>query len=146
MHSTLTKIKTNISIRKMHQLAQGLRKVKFRWNQVSIMATQNFKRNLPLILYREGKKVWHWKHLTLAAYFLHLETPSLPACYPLNTTKALYSILQICALEGQMRSASSEWSLLPFSTQLILTFFLLSWWKTYSPHYSFPKAVQVTSS
>ena len=27
--------KKNISIRKMHWLAQGLRKVKFRWNQVS---------------------------------------------------------------------------------------------------------------
>ena len=41
----------NISIRKTHWLAQGLRKVKFRWNQVSIMATQNFKRNFLLILY-----------------------------------------------------------------------------------------------
>ena len=66
------------------------------------MATQNFKRNLPLILYREGKKILHWKHLTLTACFLRLETPSLPACYPLNPTKSLYGILQICALEGQI--------------------------------------------
>ena len=61
------------------------------------MATQNFKRNLFLNLYREEEK----KNLTLvcfllplkreikkclmlAAYFLPLETPGLPACYPLN--------------------------------------------------------------
>ena len=31
---SLTKLKENISIRKAHWLAQGLRKVKFRWNQV----------------------------------------------------------------------------------------------------------------
>ena len=30
------KKKTNITIRKMHWLAQGLGKVKFRWNQVSL--------------------------------------------------------------------------------------------------------------
>ena len=61
------------------------------------MATQNFKRNLLLILYGEGKKNLTLvvcfllllkrkikKHLTLAAYFLCLETPSLPACYPLR--------------------------------------------------------------
>ena len=61
------------------------------------MAAQNFKRNLLLILYREGGKKptlvvcfllllkrERKKHLTFAAYFLHLETPSLPACYPLN--------------------------------------------------------------
>ena len=58
------------------------------------MATQNFKRNFLLILYREGKKFdtcslfppaaygRDKKYLTLAAYFLHLETPGLPACYP----------------------------------------------------------------
>ena len=43
------------------------------------MATQNFKRNLPLILYKEGKK-----YLTLAVCILHLGVPSLPACYPLS--------------------------------------------------------------
>ena len=43
------------------------------------MATQNFKRDFLLILYREWKK-----NLTLAAYFLHLGAPSLPACYLLN--------------------------------------------------------------
>ena len=31
---SLTLVKKNISIRKTHWLAQGLRKVKFRWNQV----------------------------------------------------------------------------------------------------------------
>ena len=79
----------------MHRLAQGLRKVKFRWNQVVIMATQNFKRNLLLILCREGKNLTLVvcfllplkreikKSLMLAAYFLRLQTSSLPACYPL---------------------------------------------------------------
>ena len=61
------------------------------------MATQNFKRNL-LNLYREGKKnltlvvcfLLPLKReikknpLTLAAYFLCLETPRLPACYSLK--------------------------------------------------------------
>ena len=41
----------------MHQLAQGLRRVKFTWNQVSS--------NLLLILYSEGKK-----NLTLVVCFL----------------------------------------------------------------------------
>ena len=56
------------------------------------MRTQNFKRNLFLILYIEGKNFWHFYFvsscllrgikncLMLAAYFLHLETPNLPAC------------------------------------------------------------------
>ena len=61
------------------------------------MATQNFKRNLLLILYGEGKKSLTLvvcfllllkgeikKCLTLADYFLYLETPDLPACYPLT--------------------------------------------------------------
>ena len=30
------------------------------------------------------------KHLTLAAYFLHLETPSLPACYPLKMSVCFF--------------------------------------------------------
>ena len=59
-------------------------------------ATQNFKRNLFLNLYREGGKILTLvvcfllllkrdkKCLTLAAYFLHLESPGLPACYPLK--------------------------------------------------------------
>jgi len=56
-----------------------------------IMATQNFMRNL-LFLYREGKKSdtcclrEREKILTLAAYFLPLEIPGLPACYPLKGT------------------------------------------------------------
>ena len=40
----------------MYVLAQGLRKVKIRWNQVSFMATKNFKKHLFLNLYREGEK------------------------------------------------------------------------------------------
>ena len=58
------------------------------------MVTQNFLRNL-LNLYQDGeKKMQHSfvssgllrerkKRLTLAVYFLCLETPGLPACYPL---------------------------------------------------------------
>ena len=34
MQSSLTYLKKNISIRKMHWLAQGLKKVKFRQNQM----------------------------------------------------------------------------------------------------------------
>ena len=62
------------------------------------MATENFKRNLFLNLYREGEKnvtpvcfflplkrdIKKKKSLTLAAYFLRLETPGLPAYYPLS--------------------------------------------------------------
>ena len=60
------------------------------------MATQNFKGNHLLISYREGKKHLtlvvcfflllkrEKKCLTLAAYFLRLGAPSLPACYPLK--------------------------------------------------------------
>ena len=39
----------------MHWLAQGLRKVQVEPGVV--MATQNFNRNVLLILYREGKKI-----------------------------------------------------------------------------------------
>ena len=58
-----------------------------------IKAAKNFKRNLLLVLYREEKKYLTLvplplkreikKRLALAAYFLHLGAPSLPACYPL---------------------------------------------------------------
>ena len=59
------------------------------------MTAQNFKRNLFLNSYREGEKTLTLvcfllmlkrdkKCLTLAVYFLCLETPGLPACYPLN--------------------------------------------------------------
>ena len=57
------------------------------------MTTQCFKRNLLLYLYREENKYRvcfllplkrDKKCLTLAAYFLCLETPGLPAYYPLN--------------------------------------------------------------
>ena len=67
------------------------------------MATQNFKRNLLLILYREGEKNLTLvvclllplkgeikKCLALAAYFLRLETPSLPACYVLDYVLTLF--------------------------------------------------------
>ena len=67
------------------------------------MATQNFKRNLLLNLYREGEKNLTVclllilnreikKCLTLAAYVLRLETPDLPACYPLSTILILMSV------------------------------------------------------
>ena len=61
------------------------------------MATENFKRNLLLILCGEGKNLTlvvcfllplkgeiKKKCLTLAAYFPRLETPGLPVCYPLK--------------------------------------------------------------
>ena len=51
MYSVLTQLKANISITKMHWLAQGLKKVKFQVEPGVVMATQNFKRNLLLILY-----------------------------------------------------------------------------------------------
>ena len=63
-----------------------------------IMATQYFKRNLfKFVLRREYIYIYlslvcfllqlkkDKKCLTLAAYFLYLQTPGLPACYPLNT-------------------------------------------------------------
>ena len=40
----------------MHWLSQGLRTVKFRWNQVSSWQHRILKRNLLLILYRRKKK------------------------------------------------------------------------------------------
>ena len=48
----------------MHWLAQGLSKVLVELGV--LVATQNFKRNLLLILYREGKKK---KNLTLVVCF-----------------------------------------------------------------------------
>ena len=95
---SLTQLKKNKFCNKSPLVSSKFEKVKFRWNQVSVvMATQNFKRNLLLVLYREGKKsdtcslflpaFWgrDKKRLTLEAYFLHLETPGLPACYLLGT-------------------------------------------------------------
>ena len=71
----------------MHWLAQGLRKVKFKVEPGVIMATQNFKRNLflrgknvTLVCFFLPLKREIKKRLTLAAYFLHLETPGLPDC------------------------------------------------------------------
>ena len=71
----------------MHWLAQSLRKVKFSWNQVSLWQHRILReKNLTLVicflllLKGEIKK----KCLTLAAYFLHLETPGLSVCYPLR--------------------------------------------------------------
>ena len=67
------------------------------------MATQNFKRNLLLNLYREGEKNVTLvsfllplkreikKRVTLAAYSLSLETPGLPACYPLEAFRKQYT-------------------------------------------------------
>ena len=94
----------------MYWLAQGLRKVQV--EPAVIMATQNFKRNLLLILYRKGKKNLTLvvcfllplkrdiKHcLTLAAYFLCLETPSLLACYPFTIAQEITRAL--CQNQGQ---------------------------------------------
>ena len=53
----------------MHRLPQDMRKVKFRWSQVCvIMATQNFKRNLLLIFYRDGEK-----NLTFVCFLLQIK-------------------------------------------------------------------------
>ena len=61
-----------------------------------IMATQNFKRNLLLILYREGKKFWQLTFVSSwrlrerektsdgCSLFPPFGDPSLPACYPLT--------------------------------------------------------------
>ena len=92
IHGSLTQLKKNISIRETHWLAQGLRKVKFRWNQVT---TQKFKRNLLICIEKGEKRMTlvvcfllplkreRKKSLTLAVYFLSLGTPRL-ACYPLT--------------------------------------------------------------
>ena len=56
MHSTLTELKTNISIRKMHWLAQGLRKVKFRWNQVSLWQHKILRETSFQLCIEKGKK------------------------------------------------------------------------------------------
>ena len=66
----------------MHSLAQGLRKVKFRWNKVSswqqrILRAKSLTLVVCFLLPLKGER-----KLTLAAYFLRLETPDLPACYP----------------------------------------------------------------
>ena len=62
--------------------------------KAGVKATQHFKRNLLLNLYREGKKYRQFisscrlreiKMPGTYSYFLHFETPGLPACYPLNS-------------------------------------------------------------
>ena len=65
----------------MHSLAPGLRKVKFRWNKVSswqqrILRAKSLTLVVCFLLPLKGER-----KLTLAAYFLRLETPDLPACY-----------------------------------------------------------------
>ena len=60
IHSLLTQLKKNISIRKMHWLAQGLRKIKFWWSHNLIMATQNFKGNLVKFVQRRKKKYFQF--------------------------------------------------------------------------------------
>ena len=78
----------------MHWLAQGLKKVKFRWNQVSLWQHKILREISFYICIEKEKKITLVcfllplkreikKCLTLAAYLLHLETPGLPACYPL---------------------------------------------------------------
>ena len=67
MHSTLTELKTNISIRKMHWLAQGLRKVKFRWSHVSLWQHRVFRETAFKICIEKGKNV------TPVCFFLPLK-------------------------------------------------------------------------
>ena len=97
------------------------------------MATQNFKGNLFLNLYREGGKLSNIplfppaakerekKCLTLAAYFLCLETSGLPACYPLNFISKISKYCLLCTLSkedigkcilgklGHKRKSNLEW-------------------------------------
>ena len=85
------------------------------------MATQNFQRNLLLVLYREGEKSLTrvacfllplkreiTKSLMLAAYFLHLEIPSLPACYPVNTTLMAESKTKLKSLLMRVKEDSER--------------------------------------
>ena len=95
MHFEITLAQGELSpIRKTHSLAQGLRKDKFRWNQVSSWQ-HSFKRNLLFNLYGDGKKIWHLSFVSSCRLrerenIWHLqpisclETPRLPACYPLK--------------------------------------------------------------
>ena len=82
----------------MHWLAQGLRKGKVRWNLVLSWQHRILRESSFSFCIEKGKKSdtcqifvssCHLrdkkKCLTLAVYFLCLETPSLPACYPLTT-------------------------------------------------------------
>ena len=62
------------------------------------MATQHFKRNLLLNLYIEKKNRWFVSSCLLreikmsdtCSIFLPLETPGLPACYPLNIIESYF--------------------------------------------------------
>ena len=105
-----------------------------------IKAIQNFKRNLLLNLYRERKKNVTLvvcfllplkreikNHLTLATYFLRLETPSLPSCYPLTVQVSFlfWGHPRLCPASGpswMCSSADGAFSShsLPSQLQLIL--------------------------
>ena len=119
MHSSLTYLKKNISISKMHWLAEGLRKVQV--EPGILMATQNFKRNL-LILCREGEK-----NLTLRVCFLlplkrerknvwHLQPVSsiggplafLPLTLSMRAEKcsSSYSCFMLCPFKRQIEAQS----------------------------------------
>lgn len=70
-------------------VSKGLSKVKFRWNQVSSQQHRILrgkkKKNLKLLVcFLLPPKGERKKSLTLGAYFLLLETPCLPAYYPLK--------------------------------------------------------------
>ena len=91
MHSTLTQLKTNISIRKMDWLTQGLRIVNFRCN--SHQGNKYVKRNLVLNLYREGKiyrqfvsscRLREIKMSNTYSLFPPFGDPGFPACYPFS--------------------------------------------------------------
>ena len=98
MHS----LKKRISIRILHWLAQGLRKGGTRCHHVN---TEFWKKPLFNFAYNREKKSdtcslfppatyeRDEKSLTLAAYFLCLGSPSLPACYPIKLNHECYSPL-----------------------------------------------------
>ena len=82
------------------------------------MATQNFKGNIFLNLYTKEEKFNTClfppvtclfppvtergkKYLTLARYFLCLETPGLPACYPLIVTFINYFKAEVLHMKNK---------------------------------------------
>ena len=96
------------------------------------MATQYFKRNLLLNLYREGKNIAslfppgaqeRQKCLTLAGYFLCLETPGLPAHYPLNRMSAEASSIRspLTLSNAKRKEKASPWTFLFIQRKRILS-------------------------
>ena len=98
----------------MHWVAQGLRQARFRWNQVSWQHRILQGKYLTLLVCFLLQVKWEIKNvLTLAAYFLHLETPGLPACYP---CKKMHNII---SHQGNQYQNHSEIYLTPVRMALI---------------------------